>query len=79
MILGVHPKVVQERLGHATISTTLDLYSHVTPGLQEAVAADFGKIMIPIMKKLWLKTQLVSILLAKMKIALCRGCHKALI
>ena len=30
---SVHPKVVQERLGHATISTTLDLYSHVAPGL----------------------------------------------
>ena len=30
---GVHPKVVQERLGHATIATTLDTYSHVVPGL----------------------------------------------
>ncbi len=30
---GVHPKVVQERLGHATISVTLDTYSHVLPGL----------------------------------------------
>jgi integrase len=28
---GVHPKLVQEMLGHATISITLDLYSHVTP------------------------------------------------
>jgi integrase len=27
---GVHPKIAQERLGHSTISTTLDLYSHVT-------------------------------------------------
>ena len=35
---GVHPKVVQERLGHAYISMTLNLYSHVTPGMgaQEA-------------------------------------------
>ena len=40
---GVHPKVVQERLGHATISTTLDLYSHVAPGLQEAAAARFDE------------------------------------
>lgn len=31
---GVHPKVVQERLGHSTITMTLDLYSHVLPGLQ---------------------------------------------
>ena len=38
---GVHPKIVQERLGHATISTTLDIYSHVTPGLQEAAALKF--------------------------------------
>ena len=35
---GVHPKVVSERLGHATVSTTLDLYSHVVPGLQEDAA-----------------------------------------
>src|SRR5262249_47383005 len=27
---GVHPKIAQERLGHASIATTLDLYSHVT-------------------------------------------------
>ncbi len=30
---GVHPKVVQERLGHANISITLDVYSHVTASL----------------------------------------------
>lgn len=35
---GVHPKVAQERLGHATISVTLDLYSHVMPGIQEDAA-----------------------------------------
>lgn len=36
--LGVHPKVVQDLLGHSTIATTLDTYSHVAPGLhQEAV------------------------------------------
>jgi integrase len=42
---GVHPKIVQERLGHATISTTLDLYSHVTPGLQEAAAKRFDEVL----------------------------------
>jgi len=40
---GFHPKVVQERLGHASISITLDLYSHVSPALHgeaaETVAA----------------------------------------
>ena len=35
---GEHQKVIQERLGHATISITLDTYSHVTPGLQRAAA-----------------------------------------
>jgi integrase len=30
---GIHPKVVSERLGHSTISITLDTYSHVMPGL----------------------------------------------
>ncbi|MBN2185836.1 MAG: tyrosine-type recombinase/integrase [Dehalococcoidia bacterium] len=30
---GIHPKIVQERLGHATIQMTLDTYSHVTPWL----------------------------------------------
>ncbi len=38
---GVHPKIVQERLGHSTISVTLDTYSHVTPGMQEAAAKRF--------------------------------------
>jgi len=42
---SVHPKIVQERLGHATISTTLDLYSHISPGLQEAAAIGFDKLV----------------------------------
>ena len=42
---GVHPKIVQERLGHSTISITLDTYSHVTPGLQEAAAARFDEAL----------------------------------
>lgn len=36
---GVHPKVVQERLGHSTIGVTLDVYSHVMPSM-ETDAAD---------------------------------------
>ena len=36
---GVHPKVVQERLGHANISITLNTYSHVAAGMQEEAAA----------------------------------------
>ena len=42
---GVHPKIVQERLGHATIATTLDTYSHVAPGLQEAAALAFDSVV----------------------------------
>jgi integrase len=38
---GVHPKVAQERLGHSTISTTLDLYSHVTTTMQADAAVRF--------------------------------------
>lgn len=36
---GVHPKIAQERLGHANIGTTLDLYSHVMPGMQTDAAS----------------------------------------
>ena len=32
---GVNPKVVQERLGHSNITTTMNIYSHVTPTMQE--------------------------------------------
>ena len=41
---GVHPKAVQERLGHANVGITLDTYSHVMPGMQEeaAVKIDAG-------------------------------------
>jgi integrase len=35
---GVHPKVVQERLGHANIAITLDTYSHAVPALEEQAA-----------------------------------------
>ncbi len=42
---GVHPRVVQERLGHASIAITLDVYSHVMPGLQEAAARGFDDIV----------------------------------
>ncbi len=36
---GIHPKVVSERLGHSSVGITLDLYSHVLPGLQEEAAS----------------------------------------
>ncbi len=35
---GVHPKVIGERLGHASIGITLDTYSQAMPGMQEESA-----------------------------------------
>ncbi len=42
---NVSPKVVSERLGHSTVSLTLDVYSHVIPGLQEAAAVRFDELL----------------------------------
>lgn len=42
---GVQPKVVQERLGHETISITMDLYSHVMPTVQKAAVAVFASLL----------------------------------
>lgn len=44
---GIHPKIVQERLGHSSIAMTLDTYSHVAPGLQQAAAESFDKTLNP--------------------------------
>ncbi|OJV96956.1 MAG: hypothetical protein BGO47_08895 [Microbacterium sp. 67-17] len=45
--LGEHSKVVQERLGHSTITTTMNIYSHVTPTMKRSAvdrfAAHLGK------------------------------------
>ena len=40
---GVNPKTVAERLGHASVVITLDTYSHVLPGIREAVARAFDE------------------------------------
>lgn len=40
-----HPKVVQERLGHANIAMTLDRYSHVTPTMQRGAAQLLGNAL----------------------------------
>jgi integrase len=42
---GVHPRVVQERLGHSSIATTLDIYSHTVPGLQKAAAEQLDALL----------------------------------
>ena len=42
---GVHPKIVSERLGHSSVSITLDTYSHVLPGMQETAALAFEEAL----------------------------------
>jgi integrase len=42
---GLHPKVVQERLGHATIAITLDIYSHAIPAMQEDAAEKIAALL----------------------------------
>jgi integrase len=42
---GVHPKIVSERLGHATVSITLDVYPHALPTLQRAAAAQVATLI----------------------------------
>ena len=44
---GVHPKIVQERLGHASIQMTIDTYSHVARGIQKAAAKSFDNLVSP--------------------------------
>ena len=45
---GIHPKVVQERLGHADITLTLNTYSHVLPSMQEDAAEKLDELLTPI-------------------------------
>ena len=48
----IHPKVVQERLGHSSIAITLDVYSHLMPNMQgEAAAAIDGVLRAAINKR----------------------------
>jgi integrase len=42
---GTSPKVIQERLGHSNFSTTMNLYAHVSPGMQKAAALSFDNTM----------------------------------
>ncbi len=48
LMKGVHPKFVQELLGHATIAITLDTYSHVMPGMGDATARAMEDALSPI-------------------------------
>lgn len=46
LLQGVHPKIVSERLGHASIGITLDTYSHVLPGMQAEAAQAFDALFV---------------------------------
>ena len=54
---GVHPKVVSERLGHSSVAITLDLYSHVSPNLQDEAAQ---KLDVALQKELAKQRKTVS-------------------
>jgi integrase len=43
---GIHPRIVQERLGHSPIAVTFDTYSHISPGLQEAASKRFDDVLL---------------------------------
>jgi integrase len=42
---GVHPKIVQELLGHSTISMTMDIYSHVLPTMQHDAISQLNSVL----------------------------------
>jgi integrase len=44
---GAHPKVASERLGHASITMTLDTYSHVLPTMQQEASDKMGELLSP--------------------------------
>ena len=44
--LGIHPKVVQEMLGHTQISMTMDIYSHVLPSMQQDAVSKLNDLLI---------------------------------
>ena len=44
---GVHPRVVQERLGHSNIAITLQTYSHVLPTMHDEAAATVAALFMP--------------------------------
>jgi integrase len=45
---GIHPKIVSERLGHSTVATTLDIYSHAIPSLQRDAADAIAALIDPV-------------------------------
>jgi|LFRM01.2.fsa_nt_gb integrase len=48
---GINPKIVQERLGHASIRTTMDIYSHVIPTMQKEAADSFANALTEVERR----------------------------
>jgi integrase len=48
---NVHPKIVQERLGHSSIGVTIDIYSHLMPNMQNEAAAAVDAALRGALKK----------------------------
>jgi integrase len=48
---NVHPKIVQERLGHSSIAITMDIYSHLMPNMQEGAASAVDGVLRAAIKK----------------------------
>ena len=48
---NVHPKIVQERLGHNSIAITMDIYSHVMPNIQQDAVALVDDALLSALQK----------------------------
>lgn len=53
---GASPKVISERLGHSSIAITMDIYSHIMPGLQEEATIRFEDALKPRVKTMPMET-----------------------
>jgi len=48
---NIHPKVVQERLGHSSVAVTMDIYSHVMPNMQREAAERVDEALTEALQK----------------------------
>jgi integrase len=51
LLAGIHPKIVSEMLGHSSVAFTLDTYSHVIGGLQQAAVKRLDEVLQPELKR----------------------------
>ena len=45
LLEGIHPKIVSERLGHASVSFTLEVYTHLLPDMQSEAADAIDRLL----------------------------------